>query len=320
MSIGIKLTTEEFIEKARKVHGDKYDYSKVEYINYCTKVEIICKEHGPFWQISGNHLFKNGCPKCADNIKLTTKEFVKRSKDIHKNKYGYDKTIYVNRRNKVKIFCKEHGIYFYQFPKVHLNGSGCNICAGERVAKSTGDRSRMSRKDFIKKSINVHNNKYDYSKVEYIGCNVKIIIICKRHGEFKQVPSDHIRGAGCPYCFFKGEGQVKDLLFKYFFEWEITKGKKIWDEYKNYKHRRYCDFWLKKDNIKIIVEYDGEGHFMPVCFNGISFKKAEKGFKRTQLKDKLDAQFCKENNIILHRIKYDQDKEKSIKELFKKVG
>ena len=109
-----KLTTEEFIEKARGVHGDKYDYSKVNYINSKTKIYIICPIHGEFEQTPSNHLHKNkpqGCPKCKKNklrlIKsLTSEEFIAKAIEIHGNKYDYSKVKYINARKKViMILC-----------------------------------------------------------------------------------------------------------------------------------------------------------------------------------------------------------------------
>ena len=105
----LKTNTENFINKSKQVHGDKYDYSKVEYVNNSTKVCIICPEHGEFWQTPNSHLSGNGCPKCYGNKKLTTEEYVSECKKIHNNKYSYDKTIYVNKRSKIIITCPIHG-------------------------------------------------------------------------------------------------------------------------------------------------------------------------------------------------------------------
>jgi len=110
----------------------------------------------------------------------------------------------------------------------------------------------------------------------------------------------------------KNEGKVKNLLFKYFKDWAIVSHKKIWDEYKDYNHKRFCDFWLEKDDVKIIVEYDGEQHFRPISFGCRDLNKVNELFERTKKKDKLDIDFCRENNIILHRIKYSEDIEESI--------
>ena len=112
---------------------------------------------------------------------------------------------------------------------------------------------------------------------------------------------------------------VKDLLLEYFKDWVFIPGKKIWDSYGDYYHKRYCDFWLEKNDLRVMVEYDGEGHFMPVCFNGVSLRKAHAKFKKRQKIDRLDHKFCEDNDIILHRIRYDENKEKSIVKLKEKL-
>ena len=114
----MRKTTEEFIKEAREIHGDKYDYSKVEYKGYSVKVCIICPEHGEFWQVPNSHLKGCGCPSCSKVKRLTTEEFIKRSKEIHGNRYDYSKTRYINKRTKVTITCPIHGD-FEQNPKKH---------------------------------------------------------------------------------------------------------------------------------------------------------------------------------------------------------
>ena len=124
---GIALTTEEFVEKAKSIHGDKYDYSKVIYKNASTPVEIICKHHGSFFQKPACHLNGHGCQKCGGSLPLNTEAFIERSIDIHGSKYDYSKTNYFNNSTKVCIICPEHG-EFWQRPIHHLNGVGCPLC------------------------------------------------------------------------------------------------------------------------------------------------------------------------------------------------
>ena len=130
----IKLTTENFIERANKIHGNKYDYSKVKYVNNSTKICIICPEHGEFWQTPSNHLAGKGCIKCrhvkVGNIRRKTlKSFIDEAKSIHGNKYDYSKMDYITAEKKVCIICPEHG-EFWQNPSSHLNGAGCPKCNG----------------------------------------------------------------------------------------------------------------------------------------------------------------------------------------------
>jgi predicted nucleic acid-binding Zn-ribbon protein len=120
--------TEEFIQKAKEVHGDKYDYSKVEYVNSHAKVCIICPEHGEFWQSPNNHLNGKGCPKCINpNHGLTTEEFIQKAREVHGDKYDYSKVEYKGGLTKVCIICPKHG-EFWQIAREHLRGQGCPIC------------------------------------------------------------------------------------------------------------------------------------------------------------------------------------------------
>ncbi len=131
---GVLLTTKEFIEKAKNIHGDKYDYSKTEYIDSKTKICIICPEHGEFWQRPNDHLNKKGCPKCAGKIKLTTEEFIKKAKQVHGDKYDYSKVEYNCIRDKICIICPEHG-EFWQTPNDHLDNHGCPKCNQSKLEK-----------------------------------------------------------------------------------------------------------------------------------------------------------------------------------------
>lgn len=136
-----KLTTEEFIKKARKVHGDKYDYSKVEYLYNKTEVCIICREHGEFWQKPKNHLGGYGCPICSGRKKMRTIDFIKRAKQVHGNKYDYSKAEYKGNTEKVCIICPEHG-EFMQRAGHHLRGVGCSKCG---IIKSSSAQKIWTR-------------------------------------------------------------------------------------------------------------------------------------------------------------------------------
>ena len=211
----IKNTLENFIEKAKKIHGDKYDYSKVEYVNNRTKVCIICPEHGEFWQTPNNHLMGKGCSKCkyakiSNSKRKNTNDFIQQSKAIHRNKYDYTKVNYKNANTEVCIICPEHG-EFLQKPSVHIMGCGCPKCAKSGV--------KLTQEDFLNKSRIVHNNKYDYSKSYYQNSKTKICIIChekdefgNEHGEFWQEPHSHMSGKGCPKCAKKIVTEVDFLL------------------------------------------------------------------------------------------------------------
>lgn len=198
-----KKTTEEFISDAKRVHGDKYDYSKVEYINSSTKVTIICSKHGEFEQIPNNHIrgadcFKCGIEKTASKLRKTNEQFISQALYIHGDKYNYDKCIYTGDCGLVTIICNKCKEEFEQQAGVHIAGHGCPKCAVIQRPIS----KRKSTEEFISDAIRVHGDKYDYSKTDYFNSTTNIIIICKKqdHGEFSQVPSGHLQGYGCPKC------------------------------------------------------------------------------------------------------------------------
>ena len=193
------LTKEEFISKAKEKHGNKYDYSLVEYVNAKTKVKIICPIHGVFEQTPDIHQ-RCGCQICGwDETKKkqrrTTNEFIKIATIVHNGKYDYSKTKYVNANTKICIICPTHG-EFWQTPNEHLHNGGCRLCGIDEIKK----KQRATRDEFIEKAIKVHGELYDYSKVEYVNNNTKVCIVCKKHGDFYQLPSNHLSGKGCDKC------------------------------------------------------------------------------------------------------------------------
>jgi len=124
------LTTETFIRRSRKKHGDRYDYSKTTYINNRTKVAVGCYEHGEFEQNPRSHMKGMvGCLPCRRRaLSLTTEIFIQRSREHFGNRFDYTKTNYVDSASKVQIVCKKHG-EFWQFPKAHMHGMvGCPKC------------------------------------------------------------------------------------------------------------------------------------------------------------------------------------------------
>lgn len=281
-----KLTTEEFIERAKKVHGDKYDYSKTEYANNYTKVCIICPEHGEFWQTPNCHLDGQGCPKCgikkrSVNKTLTTEEFIKKAMDIHGDKYDYSKVQYLNNRTKVCIICPEHG-EFWQVPSYHLSGNGCPECGKIACHKKT----QLNQEEIIKRFKIIHNKNYDYSKVCYEGKHTKVCIICPEHGEFWQTPHNHLKGNGCPKCRNSHlEKFVENLL--------IEENIKFIQSYKTkWLKKQHLDFFLPEYNVAI--ECQGEQHFV-----SFRFEKDNKNLLLRKKRDELKKKLCEENNIRL---------------------
>lgn len=191
-----RITGEDWVKRAKKVHGDRYDYSQVVYISSRSKVDVICREHGKFEQSANSHAQGSGCPKCYDKNRgksrqLTTEEFIARAKTVHGGKYDYSETSYTNSYTKVNIICRVHGL-FSQNSHHHLAGHGCTYC-GNNITKS--------RDEFVKQAIDVHGDRYDYSLVDYVNNIGKVKIVCREHGVFEQAPVNHTRQSqGCPHC------------------------------------------------------------------------------------------------------------------------
>ena len=191
-------TQAEFLQKAHSVHSEKYDYSASIYVSSKIRIKIICKIHGAFQQLAGAHLQGKGCRKCAkkktsDSQRSNTLEFIRKSREIHGDIYGYEKVEYKNNSTRVKITCPVHG-EFDQIPANHLKGKGCRKC------KQTGPEKR-TQEEFLKKAAFVHGDRYDYSDVVYHSCRERVKIRCPEHGEFLQMPTDHLIGCGCPLCY-----------------------------------------------------------------------------------------------------------------------
>ena len=207
--------TKLFIEKARKIHGDKYDYSKVEYTKSREKIIVICKEHGLFEQTANSHIQCIGCPVCgrikASKTKtFTHDEFIKKANEVHNNLFDYSKVEYINSQTKVIITCKIHGD-FEQMPNSHLQGCMCWDCGRIKLIEAQS----FTIDEFIKRAHEIHNHKYDYSQVIYTGANNDVIIICKTHGKFNQRPSKHINcKQGCAMCSGKYNFTTEEFINK----------------------------------------------------------------------------------------------------------
>ena len=285
------MDTEDFIKKARKIHGGKYDYSRVKYINNRTKVEIICPIHGSFWQRPLNHLMGHGCKKCgelsrSESRRLTKEEFIEKAKKIHKNKYDYSNVDFVDLKTEVEIICPEHGS-FKQTPHNHLMGHGCGECG-----KLSSFRSKSSTKEnFIKKARVVHGEKYDYSRVKYINNRIEVEIICPKHGPFKQRPRNHLSGKGCPGCMMsKLEREIELYLKQKKISYEHIK---TWD-WLIYERNQTVDFYLPDYNA--VIEAQGKQHFEDIEFFGKGGYNLEKRMDMDENKRKL----CEEHGLKVY--------------------
>lgn len=188
----INKLKEEFLKKAKLAHGNRYDYSKAEYVNKRTNITIICKIHGEFETKPCIHYKGANCPDCAGVPKITTDVFIKRAIDKYGDLYTYEKVDYKNNSTKVIVTCKQHGD-FNVTPNNFLNSNSCRKCKEEK-------RKAEKWEEYLKKFKVLHNDKYDYSKCNYKNSKKKLKIICRKHGEFLQSANSHQKGNGCPNC------------------------------------------------------------------------------------------------------------------------
>ena len=296
------LTTEEFIKRAKKSHGNKYNYSKVMYEHGRKNVSIICPVHGEFLQTPQTHLRakkQRACQKCSfenrqKKRRLTVEEFIEKSKLIHGNKYDYSKVVYKSVVTSVTITCKKHGD-FEQTPESHMRGYKCIKCFWESRSKS--------QEDFIKKAIEAHGNKYDYSKAEYVSTRYKIEITCPVHGSFFQNAGAHIYlGQGCPEC---GKNHISESLFREVLE------KIFIDKFnKNYKFENMRPEWLVNpetncrleldcynEELELAFELHGRQHYEPIEYFG-----GEKSYIKQYRRDLRTRNMCRQKGVTLFAI------------------
>lgn len=292
-----RKTTEQFIDECKKVHGDKYDYTKVEYKASHKKVIITCKQHGNFEVTPVNHLHGNGCPKCkaeylSSSQRMSQHDFVKKANEIHNCKYDYSLLDYKGGSKKIDIICPIHGV-FTQDPFSHLSGHGCPTCSNERLSL----RFRSNTEEFIEKAKSVHGDLYDYKNVKYKNSKEKVEIICKIHGAFFQTPNGHLGGAGCPECSnSRGETAVSVYLehhnIKYIRQF-IIRNENVFCKNKIIK----VDFYLPEYDS--FIEFNGEQHYRPnEHFGGKAI------FEMQKERDFALKQYCKEHNILFIEIPY----------------
>lgn len=299
MKSKIEKIKNQFIIKSNNRHSNKYDYSRVEYINSITKVEIVCASHGSFWVRPDAHVRKVGCPKCNGGVLLSKEDFIDKASQIHKKILDYSKVDYINSNTKVEIICPIHNSFFMR-PANHIAGQSCPSCGGVK---------KRFTLDFIEESKKIHLDKYSYGKVIYINNKTKVEILCNKHGYFNQVPKEHLKGRGCPKCIiYLGEKKIENILrnnnINYIKEYIFS------DLFSLNGRKLPFDFYIPEYNI--CLEYDGRQHYEPVTkFGGI------KSLEIQQVNDSLKEDYCIKNNILLLRVR--KKDEKLGLELLKKI-
>ena len=266
MSKSLQIRESKFIKKSIKVHNEKYDYSKVNYLGNHKNVCIICPKHGEFFQTPGNHSSGKGCIRCArqrvsKKLFYGKEKFIEKAIKRHGSKYDYSNLKYVNSKTKVCIVCnnvdeitgEKHGD-FWQNPTSHLSGANCPKCSGHYVNQEL----------FIKRAKVIHDDKYDYSKVEYKSVKEKVIIICPDHEEFTQTPDSHLKGNKCSKC-----SKVHNYTTT---EW-IESAKKIHGEKYDYSNVIYKN---NRTKIDIVCKKPKHGTFRQTPANHLRGKNCPK--------------------------------------------
>ena len=280
-----KQHLENLLKKAIKIHGNKYDYNRVVFINQSSPVEIICPKHGSFFQTLNAHVSaKAGCKQCAiENDRWTINDFLIKAKKVHGDLYDYSKVQSVMSTGYVTIICKEHG-EFSQRANSHTAGNGCMKCFLQY-------KLRSNTNDFVEKAKSKHGSKYDYSKVSYVTNRTKVEIICPKHGSFFQTPFSHlINFNSCPKCReSNGERTLSTMLEKLNIEHV--------QEYRIKGYKFSYDFYV--ESLDTLIEFHGIQHYKSVeAFGGLNNLKA------TKKRDKAKIQLAKEQNLNLIVLNY----------------
>lgn len=242
-----KITNESVIKKCKAIHGDKYDYSNLDYVDSKTPLTIICKEHGEFRQLLCNHLKGCGCPKCGGNNRMKTEEYVSRIKSkCNGPNILFDKVEYVNNHTPITLVCKIHGEW-NTWPTSLNKNIECPECQKIRLH----NKFAKTTKEFVEKAQSVHKNKYDYSKAEYKDNKIKVCITCHKHGDFWQLPNDHLRGQGCPQC---GQDSMWDKRGRMTTEKIVKRFIEVHGDKYNYDNVNYIS---PRDKVEIICKKHG---------------------------------------------------------------
>lgn len=353
-----RKTTEEFIEEAKNIYGDFYNYSKSVYVSSRDKIIITCPIHGDFEKTPKRFLNNDNCILCKSEARKTNNDkFIKECSLIHNNYYNYTKTVYNGFNSMIIITCPVHGD-FIQKAYMHKSGKGCRKC------------SEKSKKDFINEANIYYDFLYDYTKTEYTNSYTHIIITCKKHGDFKILSKSHLNGYGCPECkrlenieIFKQKSNIihnnyynyDKVNFKYKTDKVIINCPEHGDfeqtahSHENLKHgcpicskskgelkirkiledsgliveyqKRFdnCrniyplpfDFYISELNT--CIEFDGRQHYEVVDRFG-----GEESLKYTQYNDNIKTEYCNSNNITLIRIKYNENIEEKLETILNK--
>jgi very-short-patch-repair endonuclease len=294
-----------FLSSANDKFGNRFSYDLVEYKGSHKKVKILCNKHNfIFEQTPSLHIISDHCcPICIKEYKSKNSPlrknkdiFIKKSIEIHGDKYDYSKVNYINNKTPVIIIYNE--VEYVQRPDSHISGRCPEI----------DKKIRLENEEFIEKSIKKHGNKYDYSMVDYETTDKEVNIICTKHGIFKQKPMNHLSGRGCKFCKeSRGENLIRLQLE---LNGIIYESQRSFEDCKNINKLQF-DFYLPDYNI--CIEFDGSQHHrVNDFFGGIE------SFQKLKTNDKIKDDYCAQKNITLIRISNIKKIEKEISNIMTK--
>lgn len=290
---GKKLDTETFIDRASKVHDNKYDYSDTIYKRSSEKISYVCERHGIIHQMPNDHLIGKGCRYCSRNQK-TEKELLLEMKEIHPtlnfSKFTYN---YQSNKSTFEVTCTVCSTVFYPCISNLINQkSGCPKCGGNKQKNTI---------DFINESKEIHGDRFDYSNVTYTNAHGIINIFCNEHKENFFIPAfHHLKGRGCIICSTENNSsyavqRIENKLSEY--NIKFSREHKF-DDCKNILPLRF-DFFI--ESLNLCIEYDGAQHYKPVKHWG-----GDDEFEIIKKRDVIKNKYCEDNNINLLRLRYDE--------------
>jgi Zn finger protein HypA/HybF involved in hydrogenase expression len=274
----LAFTTESFIQKARSIHGDLFDYSKSVYTGRENKIIIICRTcNYEFLKSPSNHIYGQGCVKCAnrkksaDNLRKS-EDYFSMVKDVHGNDYSYNNSVYLGCKSKIEIKCNTCHFIFWQEADAHLYGNGCPNCKAKNISNSLNE---LYSPRFVEKAKRIHGEKFDYSKSKYITLYKTVIIICNTcNTEFEQTPQNHYRSnICCPKCISQRISDAQKSTKEYFMDRARDTHGDTYDYSK-------CEYLNANSKVILICKAHGEfkqnaanhlnGYGCPKCRSSIS--------------------------------------------------
>jgi hypothetical protein len=311
-----RITAAEYIRRVKIIHGpDKYGYDRMVYTNSKKQINIYCyKCKYYFPQVANAHMMGNGHSKCGKGAILSQEEWIVKATERHNGKYDYSKVVYIDSYTDVIIICPIHG-EFEQTANSHMMIKECNDCGRIRTTES----ARKDTDHFLKRAREAHPNpaRYDYSLVEYIGCDTPVKINCNKCKKiFNQTPDAHYAGKGCSKCV---KSQLENKIEDHFLSEDYIDGDSLpfatalnsnqytdnrvfiqEQSFDSCRGERPLPFDFYIPHLRLLIEADGEQHFTA----NANWETDTTGLYKRIRHDNIKDQWCIDNGYWLLRIAY----------------